>query len=150
MPQAFACLIHDCPHAGDAFAETHENRLANEVVADVELDDLGNRDDGSDIIIVEPMACMDLKPCLGAQLRPLDKPGKLTAEGWRIAFRRGSAISAGVKLDRIGPDLGRCFDLLALRIDEQRNGVSVFTWEATSSPPSVVISRRRSGTRQQA
>src|SRR5262249_61508815 len=98
MPQAFACLIHDCPHACDAFAETHENRLADEVMADIELNDLGNRCNRGYVVIVEPVAGVDLKPCLGTQLRPLDKPDKLTPEGERIAFRPGSPTSLGVKL----------------------------------------------------
>ena len=45
-------------------AKPDEERLAHKVVADIELDDLGNRGDRDDIIIVEAVAGMHFEPGL--------------------------------------------------------------------------------------
>src|SRR4029079_15147363 len=121
MPQGRARLIHDGTHACDTLAETYENRLAHEVMTDIELDDLGNRDNGLDVIIVEPVARVDLEPSLSAPPSLLHKARKLAAERRRVAFHCISAIGAGVELDCIGTDFARRIDLLGVRVDKQRN-----------------------------
>src|SRR4029079_14506728 len=121
MPQGRARLIHDGTHACDTLAETHENRLAHEVMTDIELDDRGNRDDGRDVIIVDPVARVDLEPCLGAPPSPLHKTRKLAAERRRVAFHCSSAVGSGVELDLIVTDFARRIDLLGVRVDKQRN-----------------------------
>src|SRR5262249_14486721 len=40
---------------------------------------------------------------------------------WPVAHGGGQAVGAGMKLDRIGPDLGRGFDLLRIGVDEERD-----------------------------
>ena len=61
MPQGLARTVDDAPHARDALGKADKHRLAHEVVADIELDNLADRGDSDDIIVVEPVAGMDLE-----------------------------------------------------------------------------------------
>ncbi len=73
MPQVFPGAVHQGPHAGDALGETDEQGLAHEVMTDIELDDLGNRGDRDDIIIIEAVAGVDLEPGCGGCLSAGDE-----------------------------------------------------------------------------
>ena len=80
----------------------------------------------------------------------------------RARRRAPFGIGAGVQFDDVGAERGRRLELARVRVDEQRDadaGVRAArarprraapAWPAASSPPSVVTSWRRSGTRQHA
>src|SRR3990170_6757549 len=102
MPQGLPRAIHEAPHAGDAVGKAYEDRLSHEVMADIELDNFGNRGDRDDIIIIEPVAGMHLEAgscgCPGA----VDEALKLAPERRTIACKRRRAIFARVELDGVG------------------------------------------------
>lgn len=87
MPQGLPGAIHQDPHAGDTVEKTYENRLAHEVMTDIELDDFGNRGDGDDIIIIEPVAGMHLEA--GSRGRP-----GAVDETLKLAPQRGPSPSS--------------------------------------------------------
>ena len=65
-----ACL--DAPlHLRDAFAQPDEDRFANKVVADVELDDLAGRGDRADIVASSARALHGIRcpSCPGPRCR---------------------------------------------------------------------------------
>ena len=82
--------------------EAYEERLAHEVMTDIELDDLGNRGDRDDIIIIEAVAGMDLEPGRGGRCGAVDQALQLACERRAIARGRGRAIGAGMELDGVG------------------------------------------------
>ncbi len=102
MPQVFPGAVHKGPHAGDTLGETHEQGLADEVMTDIELDDLGNRGDRDDIIIIETVAGMDLEPGSGGCLGAGDEAVEFAPERRSVARLRRRAIGAGVQLDGVG------------------------------------------------
>jgi len=53
--------IHCRSHGADGLAQAHEDRFANHVIADVELDDLGQCGNGLGSSIVEAMAGVDFE-----------------------------------------------------------------------------------------
>ncbi len=119
MPQDAAGAIHLGAHTTNALGEADKKSLADEEVSDVQLDDLGNRRHGSDVIIVEAMAGVHFKPSYGGAQCAVLKPRQLVAHGVRLAIRERRAIGAGMQLDRVGADVSRRIDLLAVGVDEQ-------------------------------
>ena len=121
MPQGLPRAVHQDPHAGDAVGQAYEHRLSHEVMADIELDDFGNRGDRDNIIVIEPVAGMHLEAgscrCPGA----VDEAPKLAPKHRIIACERRRTLFARVELDGIGPNLPRGFDLLKLGVDEERD-----------------------------
>src|SRR5690348_10724331 len=53
--------IHRRAHGADGLAQAHEDRFANHVIADVELDDLGQCRNGLRRRIIEAVAGMDFE-----------------------------------------------------------------------------------------
>ena len=154
-------LVHGRAHGSDRLVEAEEDRLADQGMADVELDDLRDRRDGPDGVEVEAVPGMDLETDPGAVLGCLAQALEFVGDpGW-VAVDHRLAIGAGVELDhgRAG-GAGSLHDL-DLRLHEQRHPDALpasswmagrrWTWAPTmSSPPSVVRSSRFSGTRQAA
>src|SRR5262245_26439483 len=89
-------------------------------MTDIELDDLGDRRDQDDIVIVEAVTGMHFESGFRSCARGGDKPRKL-AVARETALGSGGAISAGMKLDGISPNFPRSFDLLEIGIDEKRD-----------------------------
>src|SRR5512144_2093495 len=106
MTQARASPVHHGAHARDACGKTDEDGLAHQVMTDIELDDLGNRGDRTNIIIIEPVSGMDLEAKGRRLARAVGKPLELALARLPVARGRGPAIGAGMELDRVGPDLG--------------------------------------------
>src|SRR3954452_24933742 len=85
---------------------------------DVELGNLLDRRDRLHVVIVQAMARIDLQPQCGCVPRGLADALKLFI-ALMLQLRIG--IATGVELDRLGTGLDRCFDLVDLRVDEQRD-----------------------------
>ena len=101
LPQGNSRLVHGGAHAPHALAEADEERLANQEVADIQLDKLWDGRHVADIIKIEAVSGMDLE----AERRP---PGarrldnRASSRLQRRAHTLGGrlAIGAGVQLDR--------------------------------------------------
>ena len=120
MPQRPSGPIHQRTHPRDAFEQTHEERFADEVMPDIELDNLRNRGDWDDIIIVEPVPGMHLQAQARGASRAMGQPFQLMMERETLGSRRRCTIGTGMELDGIGADIARGLDLLRFGIDEQR------------------------------
>ena len=91
------------------------------MVADVQFDDLGDRSDGRDIVVVQAVARMHFEPKRGGERRALLQSPQLRCERRRVAPVGRKAIGTGVELDGVGLDFRGGFDLRRLRIDEERD-----------------------------
>src|SRR3970040_80023 len=98
MPQGLPRAIHEDPHAGDAVGKAYEDRLSHEGMADIELDNFGNRSDRDDIIRIEPVAGMHLEAASCRCQVAVDEALKLAPERRPIACKRRRAIFARVEL----------------------------------------------------
>ena len=89
------------------------------MVADIQLDDLGDLGNGKDILVVKTVACMHFEARRPGEPRGVDDAPKLSRLCGPIACGRGAAIGAGVELDRVGADRARGFDLSGIGVDEE-------------------------------
>ena len=95
--QGSAPLVHGLPHAAHGLVKTLEHRLANEKVADIELDDLRQRGDGLSRLVVEAVTNMDLKPqSMSEMCAVLDAP-PLGLRVLEAAF--GQRVAPGADMD---------------------------------------------------
>src|SRR4029453_17273476 len=74
----------------------------------------------NDIVIVEAMAGMHFESGFRSCARCDDEPVKL-AVAREAALGSGGTIRSGMKLDGVGPNFPRSFDLLEIGIDEKRD-----------------------------
>ncbi len=103
-----------------AAARPHGDRLSDQEMADIELDDLGQRRDRLRRLEIEAMAGMDFEAEPARKLRPV-------ADALPFRLRRRCSLvgkrvapGAGVELDHRRADRDRCLDLTRLGGDEQR------------------------------
>ena len=157
-----ASAIHGAAHGPDRVVEADKDRLADQEMTDIEFHDLRKRRDRLGARIIEPMTGMHFKAeDLGKRRRDPD-PFEFARGDVVLAGSQRIAPGAGMKFDHRRADRMRGLDLLAIRGNEQatrgcrpppRPGPRArrrLRWPTTSSPPSVVRSARRSGTRQAA
>jgi hypothetical protein len=147
-------------HALDGRAEADEDRLADQEVADVQLGELGDGGDGLHGLVVDAVAGVDLQAQAGGL-------GRRGLQAFEMAARVGAApadrlaVGAGVQLDHLGAGgVEACTWARSASMKQETRmpasarrrttGAMVLWPPATSSPPSVVRSSRRSGTRQAA
>src|SRR3546814_4244332 len=78
-----------------AFGKPDEDRLADQKMADVQLDDLRNRGDWLDIVVGQPMTRMHLYPVLGRKRRRIGEALQLGRPGMVLKMR----VEPGVQLD---------------------------------------------------
>ena len=162
MPQGRRGPGPCCAHAPDAVVETDKDRLADEEMADIELDDFRERGDGAAVAWSRPWPACTSRPrsCGGPCALSTNAP-PLALGLVRVRLRQRLAIGAGVQLDDRRAECARRLRSGGIGIDEQRDadagiassatdGRQQITLPTTSSPPSVVRSVRFSGTRQAA
>ena len=155
--------VHRRPHPADRGLEADEDRLADQEVADVELAHLaaaprpGRRCRRSGRARHAPRG-------RGRGRRPPSRVSRASSRAalGGVAGEARLAVGAGVQLDHRRADPVRRLDLPAVGGDEDRDAAAGLAQRrdevrragsrrcATSSPPSVVRSSRRSGTRQTA
>ena len=63
------CVLHQPFHLLDAFGKAHEQRLADEEMADVQFDNLGNRCNRLDVVKGEAVAGVDFEAERGSARR---------------------------------------------------------------------------------
>ena len=162
-PRSARAASISAAHAADGGVQADEDRLADQEVADVELDHLRDGGDRRDRLVVDAVAGVDLQAERGglggggrAGARAGARPRRPRRRARRRSRRRCAARPPARRRRRPTLDLGR------VGLDEQRDadaGVaqpraprarSQLWPPATSRPPSVVRSSRRSGTRQTA
>jgi hypothetical protein len=56
-------------HFPDSFGQPHENRTANDTVTDVQLGHLGNLGDSRNVLVIQPVAGVELEPCAHGRSR---------------------------------------------------------------------------------
>ena len=117
--------------------------------------------DRADVVVGEAVAGVDLEAERVGEGRHVGQAGELVRLRGGVAGEAGLAVGAGVELDHRRADAVRGLDLPAVGGDEDRDAEPAsrsgamkwarrFSSRATSRPPSVVRSSRRSGTRQTA
>src|SRR6185312_2613731 len=112
-----ARLVHGGAHPLDGAVEAAEDRLADEEMADIELDDGGNGGDSRDRVVAEAVSGMAFEPDRLGMRGGSNETLQLEA-----AMRTFSlAISAGMELDDRGAELLRHVELRDLGIDEERD-----------------------------
>src|SRR5579862_7078468 len=95
-----ARFLHQDAHALDGTVEAAEDRLADEKMADVELDDGRDRRDRTDRVESEAMPRVAFKAQHLGMTRRENDPRQFRAAARRVTgIERRLAISAGMKLD---------------------------------------------------
>ncbi len=143
--------------------EADEDRLADQEMADVEFDDLGQRRDRLGGGVVEAVAGMDFEAEAPRQLRAvadalpfgLRRRHAARRQARRTRRRCGSRsparrCAAAASICRGSAAMNSDTRMPAAAQSARRPARACSCWPATSSPPSVVRSSRRSGTRQAA
>ena len=113
--QVASARVHQLAHPPHRLGQAHRQRLTDEEMANVELDDLGNGSDRAHIGEAQPMARMALE----AHLRGVAGGAAQAVELGRPRLRRGVAIGAGVQLDHRCPRGPGGIELARLGVDEQ-------------------------------
>src|SRR5690606_20635373 len=107
--------IHQFAHVADCLLQPDEYRLADAVVADIELGELGNGGDRLDVVVGQAVAGVRLDSVLRRQSGHVGDPAQL----YRNLFAGGMRVFAGVKLDHRRPESQRRLELSLLWSDEQ-------------------------------
>ena len=105
--------VHRCPQLPDGYVQTDDNGARDDVVADVELFDVGNGRDGADIARRETMTGMHRESKRSAQRRTVAQGSE---RGWILPV---VCIPARVQLHRVGTNLARQGNTLSIGIDEE-------------------------------
>src|SRR6266849_3187973 len=121
-----AALIHGHAHALDGTVEAAEDRLADEEMADIELDDGGNGGDRPDRLVAEAVPGMAFEADRLGMRSGGDDPLQLPL----ARSTRCVAISAGMQLDDRRAQMLRHVELALLGVDEERD-----TDAARDEPP---------------
>ena len=149
--------VHQLAHPPHRRLQPDEHRLADQVVADVELGELRDGGDRLDVVVSQAVPGVRLDAVLGGERGHVGDLLQLD----RDLLALGMRVFAGVELDHRRAEPQRGFELALVGGDEQADadaGVEQARddrrrWlccPAASSPPSVVRSSRFSGTMQAA
>ena len=146
-----------------AASEAGEDRLADQEVADVELDDFRHaRRRRRDRVVGRAVAGMHLEARGRAPARHACEPRELARSAVGSPSSARLAVGAGVQLDHLGAEPARpprsargsgsmnSDTRMPASFSASTHGADGSAPRTTSSPPSVVRSSRFSGTRQQA
>ena len=98
--------------------EPNKDRLANQIMADIELDDLWDRGQSSRRVIVETVAGMNLKAMRVRELRAGASVASALPRPPIIPGQHGLAVGSGMDLHRVGADRLRRRDLPRVGVDE--------------------------------
>src|SRR6185503_9546177 len=112
-PRRRAQHLHHLAHRA---LHAHQHRPGHDVVADVELADLGEGGDGADVPVGQAVAGVDEQSQLAAQPRGVDDEAQ---GGLPRALVPRLGVGRGVDLDGGDPDLVRLLDLLEVGVHEQ-------------------------------
>ena len=108
---ADARLVHQRAHAPDRRLQSAEDRLADQEVADVELDDLRDAGDGADGVEGQPVPGMHLEAGGRRGLRGALAAGRSSrATPAGVVLERALAIGARVQLHDVGAEPRRRLD----------------------------------------
>src|SRR5476649_2310676 len=117
-----ANLVHQRPHPLDCAFEAAEDRLADEEMANIELDDRRDGGDRADGIEAEPVASMAFEPGRLGMGGGIDDALQLAAR--RLAarvLRPGVAEGTDMELDDRRAERHRAVERRAARLDEERH-----------------------------
>ena len=157
-----AAAVHRRPHRAHRLGEADEQRLPDHVVADIELDDLGQARDRLGGDVVEAVAGMDFEPGRARQRWRLRRcaaiphppsphgrrPRRRTRR--RYGFRSPARAASPPFRSGAGSAAMNSDTRMPASFSRAMNGASALCCPTTSRPPSVVSSSRRSGTRHTA
>ena len=95
----------------------HQHRTRHDAVPDVQLLDAGDADDGPHVLVVQPVAHVDVQP------QP-HRAGGRRAELLQLALDVRAprfGVARGLELDGVGPEPRARVHLRRVRVDEQRD-----------------------------
>jgi hypothetical protein len=105
--------IHDRTHFAHGFRDSDEHRAADDGMANVQLLDLGDGGDWTDVARGESVPRMDGEPTIGSEARRRLEGAK----DWEIVGM--VSVAARVELDRDGAEVARPVHGIRLGIDEE-------------------------------
>ena len=116
-----SAAIHRRAHVSHHGGKAVENRLADQEMADVEFDDLGQRRDLFRGDEIEAVSGMNFEAGVPCECGAADDAREFGCRGVGLARRQSVAPGAGVNLDHRRADSNGGFDLRRLGGNEQRH-----------------------------